>query len=131
MVTVKRVYDLPDRRDGIRFLVERLWPRGIKKEALPMKAWLKEVAPSDDLRQWFGHDPAKWEEFQRRYRAELDANTEVWEPVVKAAGRRHVTLLYSARDTEHNNAVALKAYIEEHLRGRQQGASRSDGAEGV
>lgn len=115
MLTVKRVYEAPERSDGTRFLVERLWPRGIKKEDLPMKAWLKDVAPSDALRRSFGHDPAKWEEFQRRYRAELDANAEAWEPILDAARRGKVTLLYSARDTENNNAVALKGYLEERL----------------
>lgn len=115
MLTVKRVYEAPEPGDGTRFLVERLWPRGIKKENLPMEAWLKDVAPSDALRRSFGHDPAKWEEFQRRYRVELDANAEAWRPILDAARRGKVTLLYSARDTENNNAVALKAYLEERL----------------
>jgi uncharacterized protein YeaO (DUF488 family) len=87
----------------------------MKKENLIMDAWLKEVAPSNDLRRWFGHDPAKWVEFQRRYRAELDGNPGAWKPLLEASRRGKVTLLYSARDTEHNNAVVLKNYLEEHL----------------
>lgn len=115
MISLKRVYDDHDADDGERYLVERLWPRGMKKEDLIMDAWLKEVAPSADLRRWFGHDPAKWEEFQRRYRAELDANPHSWQPLFEASKRGPVTLLYSARDTEHNNAIVLKAYLEEHI----------------
>ncbi len=91
----------------------------MKKATLQMALWLKEVAPSDDLRRWFGHDPAKWEDFQRRYFAELDSQPEAWELILEAAHRGHITLLYSARDLEHNNAVALKRYLEQHLQGRQ------------
>ena len=112
MITIKRVYDRPEPTDGTRFLVERLWPRGMKKGTLRMDGWLKEVAPSDALRRWFGHDLAKWQEFQSRYFAELDNNPETWQPIVEAAQRSDVTLLYSARDAEHNNALALKAYVE-------------------
>jgi uncharacterized protein YeaO (DUF488 family) len=111
MIRIKRVYDRPDPADGVRFLVERLWPRGIKKAALPMDGWLKEVAPSEELRRWFGHDPAKWEEFQRRYRDELERKPSAWKPILEAARRGDVTLLYSARDTEHNSAVVLQAYL--------------------
>ncbi len=117
MIEVKRVYDTEAKSQGRRFLVERLWPRGIKKENLHMDAWLKEVAPSQALRQWFAHDPAKWEEFQRRYKAELDSHPEAWRPLLDAARQGEVTLLYSARDTEHNNAIALKAYLEKKLPG--------------
>lgn len=117
MILVKRVYEPAGRQDGARFLVERLWPRGMKKESLRMDVWLKEVAPSDSLRRWFGHDPAKWKEFCRRYRAELDGHPEAWRPILEADRRGAVTLLYSARDTEHNNAVALKAYLQNHLKG--------------
>ena len=112
MIKVKRVYEPSGSGDGTRFLVERLWPRGMKKESLHMEAWLKDVAPSNDLRRWFGHDPAKWTEFERRYFAELDARPEALQPIIEAADRGDVTLLYSAHDTEHNNAVALKKYIE-------------------
>ena len=112
MIKVKRAYELAVRGDGKRFLVDRLWPRGVTKDALRAQAWLKDVAPSDALRRWFGHDPARWDEFQRRYFAELDAQPEAWQPVLRAARRGNVTLLYGARDVEHNNAVALKEYLE-------------------
>ena len=81
-----------------------------------MKAWLKDVAPSPKLRKWFAHDPAKWEEFQQRYRAELESNPGAWQPILEAAKQRNVTLLYSARDTEHNSAVLLKAYLKEQMK---------------
>ena len=113
MIRIKRAYDPPTKEDGARFLVDRLWPRGMKKEALPMAAWCKEVAPSNELRQWFSHDPDKWKEFQRRYRAELAAHGTAWQPLLDAAKQGDVTLLYSAHDTEHNNAQVLKAYLEE------------------
>lgn len=113
MIRTKRIYDPPAPDDGTRFLVERLWPRGKTKEDVPIAAWLKEVAPSDALRRWFGHDPARWEEFQRRYFAELDEKPEAWQPILEAARRGNVTLLYSARDSEHNNAVALKLYLDQ------------------
>jgi len=115
MIQIKRVYDLPAEEDGLRFLVERLWPRGKKKEALHMAAWCKEVAPSNELRRWFSHDPAKWKEFQRRYRAELAANRTAWQPLLDAAEQSDITLLYSAHDLEHNNARVLKSYLEEKL----------------
>jgi uncharacterized protein YeaO (DUF488 family) len=114
MIRVKRVYAPVEPQDGRRFLVERLWPRGIKKQALQMDAWLKDVAPSTELREWFGHDPARWQEFKRRYFAELDANPSALRPLVEAARAGDLTLLYSARDTEHNNALALKEYLEQH-----------------
>jgi uncharacterized protein YeaO (DUF488 family) len=85
----------------------------VKKKDLRINAWLKEVAPSNDLRRWFEHDPAKWDEFQRRYRAELDANPSAWKPLIEASQQGNVTLLYAARDTKHNNAIVLKAYLEE------------------
>ena len=115
MIKLKRAYEPAARDDGTRFLVERLWPRGVKKTTLRLDAWLKDVAPSTELRQWFGHDPAKWPEFQRRYRAELGANAEALEPIMKAARRGRVTLVYSSHDQEHNNAVVLKAYVESRL----------------
>ena len=115
MLKIKRVYEPAEPSDGARFLVDRLWPRGIKKEKLEMEAWLKDVAPSQNLRKWFAHDPAKWQEFQRRYRAELEANPDAWKPILEAARQGNVTLLYSARDSEHNSAVLLKAFLEEHV----------------
>jgi len=119
MIRIKRVYDPSAEEDGVRFLVERLWPRGMKKEALHMAAWCKDVAPSDKLRRWFGHDPAKWKEFQRRYRAELAVKNAGCQPLFDAARRGSITLLYSARDTQHNNAVVLKSYLEEGLTGKK------------
>lgn len=115
MIELERVYDHLDGK-GPRYLVERLWPRGVKKEALSMDGWLKDVAPSTGLRQWFGHDPAKWVEFQRRYAEELSANQEAWAPLLAAARKGRVTLLFSSRDLEHNAAVALKAFLERRLR---------------
>jgi uncharacterized protein YeaO (DUF488 family) len=112
MIKVKRTYDPADISDGERFLVDRLWPRGIAREDLPLKAWLKDVAPSQELRRWFGHDPAKWDEFQRRYFAELEGRAEPLVPLREAARRGDVTLLYSAKDRDHNNAVALRAYLK-------------------
>jgi len=104
MITLKRVYETAAPTDGVRFLVERLWPRGVKKTALHVDSWLKEVAPSSDLRQWFLHDPKKWREFRRRYFREFDANPDLAEPLLKAARRGRITLVYSSHDTEHNNA---------------------------
>lgn len=112
MIRLKRVYDAMSRSDGTRFLVERLWPRGVSKAALQLDAWLKEVGPSTALRKWFSHDPEKWREFRRRYFHELDSRPEVWEPIVSAARRGTVTLVYSSHDTEHNNAVALQDYLQ-------------------
>lgn len=112
MIQIKRVYDRPSKTDGIRLLVERLWPRGMKKEAARLDGWLREAAPSIALRKWFNHDPVKWTEFQRRYRAELDQRPEAWQPILDAAKKNNnVTLLFSSHDAEHNNVVALKAYL--------------------
>ncbi len=115
MIKVKRVYDHTENGGGRRFLVERLWPRGIRKDDLHAEAWLKDAAPSPELRKWFNHDPSKWEEFQHRYMAELDRHPEAWKPLREAARHGDVVLLYSARDTEHNNALVLKQYLQEHL----------------
>jgi uncharacterized protein YeaO (DUF488 family) len=112
MIRVTRAYSPPAADDGARFLVDRLWPRGLKKQDLRIDGWLKEVAPSADLRKWFGHDPERWEEFQVRYFSELDGKPEALEPIREAARQGNVTLLYGARDQEHNNAVALRAYLE-------------------
>lgn len=118
MLQTKRTYDPPTRRDGRRILVERLWPRGMRKASLKADAWIKEVAPSTELRQWFGHRVERWEEFRRRYRKELDANPGAWEPIVAAARRGTVTLLYSAHDVLHNGAVVLRDFLEKRLAGR-------------
>jgi uncharacterized protein YeaO (DUF488 family) len=129
MLRVKRVYDPPAADDGARFLVERLWPRGVKREILPLDGWLKEVAPSDALRRWFGHDPARWQEFRGRYARELDDRPEAWRPILEAARQGAVTLLYSARDGERNSAVALKAYLEARQGGASDRATCVDDAE--
>jgi uncharacterized protein YeaO (DUF488 family) len=113
MIYLKRAYDEPKKEDGRRFLVDRLWPRGVKKEDLALDEWYKAVAPSDELRHWFAHDPEKWAEFQKRYRQELDEKPESWQPLLTAVSQGTITLIYAAHDTEHNNAVVLKAYIEE------------------
>lgn len=115
MIRIKRVYDKPGQEDGPRFLVDRLWPRGVKKADLYLEAWLRELAPSTGLRQWFGHDPVKWPEFCRRYHAELAGNVEAWQPLLEMVQERDITLLFSANDLERNNAVALRLFLEERL----------------
>ena len=125
MIRIKRTYDPPAPRDGRRILVERLWPRGMKKESLAAHAWLKGVAPSAELRKWFDHRVERWEEFRRRYRDELDSNPAAWEPILDAATRGTVTLLYSARDTLHNGAVVLRDYLMERPAARSHGSART------
>ena len=114
MVKVKRIYEYPtpSAGDGKRVLIDRLWPRGLRKDQVVVDEWMKEVAPSNQLRKWFGHDPAKWEEFKKRYREELEEKKEFVEELRKDAKHGTVTILYSAKDTEHNNAVALKDLLE-------------------
>lgn len=122
MIRVKRVYEPAETSDGARFFIDHLWPRGMKKEALHVERWIKSVSPSNQLRSWFGHKPAKWKEFQRRYFAELKERPQTWKPLLEAAQERDITLVYGARDTEHNNAVALKSYLEKkHLVGKTRG----------
>jgi uncharacterized protein YeaO (DUF488 family) len=111
MIKLKRVYDPVSRTDGTRFLVERLWPRGLSKARLHPIVWLKEVGPSTKLRQWFNHDPLKWAQFRSRYFRELDSQPESWRPILTAARRGMVTLVYSSRDETHNNAIALQEYL--------------------
>ncbi len=113
MWVIKRVYEPPEPGDGKRILVERLWPRGKKKEDLAMDQWAKEVAPSPELRTWYHHDVARWEEFQKRYRHELKEHPEAWKPLLDAGKHAKVTLLYSARDEEHNSALLLKEFLEQ------------------
>jgi uncharacterized protein YeaO (DUF488 family) len=122
MITLKRAYDSVSPTDGRRFLVERLWPRGVSKAKLRVDAWLKEVGPSTELRQWFSHDPGKWSEFRRRYFRELDSRPEAWQPIVSAARHGSVTLVYSSHDTEHNNAVALQQYLRAKPHSRKNGS---------
>ena len=108
---LKRAYDEPDKADGQRILVDRLWPRGLSKEKAHIDHWEKEIAPSDELRRWFGHDPEKWSEFQRRYREELRANGEAVTALRGRIGGKAATLVYAAHDAEHNNAVALRDFL--------------------
>lgn len=117
-IRVRRVYDplMPD--DGARVLVDRLWPRGVSKEHAHLTLWLKEVAPSTALRNWFDHDPAKWDEFRTRYLAELDANSSAVSRIAALAEQGPVTLLYGARDTQHNEAVVLAAYLNSTRKNR-------------
>jgi uncharacterized protein YeaO (DUF488 family) len=119
MLKLKRAYDPVSRDDGMRFLVERLWPRGLSKTKLRLDAWLKDVGPTTELRQWFSHDPEKWSQFHARYFRELDSRPESWQPILSAARRRIVTLVYSSHDEEHNNAVALKEYLQARKRKRR------------
>jgi uncharacterized protein YeaO (DUF488 family) len=114
MLSVKRAYDPVSAEDGYRILVGRLWPRGISKKRAALDLWLKDVAPSTELREWFGHDPAKWEEFRRRYWKELDHKPEDIELLKQKIKAGPVTLIYSARDREHNAAIALKEYLERY-----------------
>ena len=115
-IELKRVYDPPAPSDGRRVLVDRVWPRGVAREDLVIDAWLKDLAPSAELRRWFAHDATKWHEFKRRYFDELTARAETIEGLVADASSGRVTLLFATRDREHNNAVALKAYLEQRLR---------------
>jgi uncharacterized protein YeaO (DUF488 family) len=112
MIRIKRIYDPPEPDDGRRLLVDRLWPRGVAREAARLDGWLKELAPSDELRKWFGHDPARWDEFRARYRSELQAQTELLTELRATAKKGAVTLLYAAKDTKHNNAVVLKELLD-------------------
>jgi uncharacterized protein YeaO (DUF488 family) len=114
-IQTRRAYDPPASQAGARLLVDRLWPRGVKKEKMRLTGWLKEVAPSNALRQWFAHDPKRWDEFQHRYTAELEARPQAWQPILQAARDGTVTLLFAAKDPQHNNAAALKAFLEAKL----------------
>jgi uncharacterized protein YeaO (DUF488 family) len=113
-IRLKRAYEKPAPADGLRVLVERLWPRGLTKERAAVDTWMKELAPSPELRRWYGHDPAKWTEFQKRYRAELAQNPDQVEELRSKAREGPLTLVYAARDEEHNSALVLKAYLEHH-----------------
>jgi uncharacterized protein YeaO (DUF488 family) len=108
----KRAYEKPERSDGCRVLVDRIWPRGVSKTEAKIDQWLKDLAPSTALRKWFAHDPARWAEFKRRYFAELKPQREALDELRKLASGGTVTLIFGARDTEHNQAVALKEYLE-------------------
>jgi uncharacterized protein YeaO (DUF488 family) len=120
MIVVHRVYDRPYPA-GQAFLVDRLWPRGVRKDALQGIRWLKDLGPSNELRRWFGHDPSLWDEFRHRFAAELDAHPDALAPLAEAVHAGDVVLLYGARDTEHNNAVALREYLARHARAARGG----------
>jgi uncharacterized protein YeaO (DUF488 family) len=114
-IKIKRVYEQPDKDDGRRILVDRIWPRGISKDKARLSNWRKDLAPSDELRKWFGHNPDRWEEFKERYRAELEEAGKIGDlrVIAEKAGEEHVTLLFGAKDTKHNNARALEAFVGE------------------
>jgi uncharacterized protein YeaO (DUF488 family) len=122
MVKIKRVYDPAERGDGERILVDRLWPRGLSKQAAAVDGWMKDLGPSHELRKWFGHDPRRWSEFRRRYVAELRTQREPLMAIARRATRGAVTLLFGARDAEHNEAVVLKGVIERLQRARPRAA---------
>ena len=112
MIKLKRVYENPSPKDGLRVLVERLWPRGLTKERAAVDLWLKDVAPSSELRKWFGHDPARWEQFQERYRQELREKKDVVQILRQKGKEGTVTLVYAARDEDHNGALALIRFLQ-------------------
>ncbi len=111
-IKLKRVYETPAKEDGTRILVDRLWPRGLTKEKAHVDLWLKEIAPSTELRKWFSHDPAKWAEFQTRYKAELKNNPEQVVLLKKEAAKGKTTLLYGAKDEQHNEAIVLQQLLQ-------------------
>jgi uncharacterized protein YeaO (DUF488 family) len=112
MLKTKRIYDPPSADDGTRVLVDRLWPRGITKDKAAINEWMKEIAPSDELRKWFGHDPDKWQEFRRRYKNELRTKTELIQKLKSESKRGTVTLLFSSKEQEHNNVAVLKEVLD-------------------
>ncbi|GAB4335606.1 MAG: DUF488 domain-containing protein [Candidatus Abyssubacteria bacterium] len=118
MINVKRIYEKPSKDDGFRVLVDRLWPRGLKKDAAKLDLWLKEVAPSNELRTWYGHEPDKWNEFKRRYFEELDARRDDLKPIRDKSKKGTVTLLYSSKEDRFNNAVALQEYLKKRTKAR-------------
>lgn len=115
MIRIRRVYEPPSLEDGKRFLVDRLWPRGLRKDTLRLDGWLKDAAPSNDLRKTFHHDPQRWDGFIQAYFSELDASPEAWRPLVEAARSGSLTLLFAAKDETFNNAAALRQYLEAKL----------------
>ena len=127
MIKTKRIYDTPDPADGMRILVDRLWPRGLTKEAAQLDEWLKDIAPSPQLRQWFGHDPERWEDFVKRYRSELtvDAARPHIDRLCKLSGTQTVTLLYAAREDRHNSASVLRDVLEERLKPRPRSRTKA------
>jgi uncharacterized protein YeaO (DUF488 family) len=122
LLSLKRAYVPASKGDGMRVLVERLWPRGLSKRKLKVAQWFKDAGPTTELRKWFGHDPDKWTTFRRRYFRQLDSRPEAWRPILTAARRGRVTLIYSSHDAEHNNAVALREYLQRMMRPRSRRA---------
>ncbi|RDU95751.1 DUF488 domain-containing protein [Trinickia dinghuensis] len=114
-IDIARAYDTLGQDGPARYLVDRMWPRGVTKESLGIEAWLRDVAPSTELRRWFGHDPERWEEFRQRYCDELDANPTSWQPLAEAAKHGPIMLLFGARDRDHNQAVVLRDYLVRKL----------------
>ncbi len=114
MITIKRIYEPYDKNDGFRILVDRLWPRGMSKEKAHIDLWLKEIAPSTELRKWFNHDPEKWIEFEKRYKAELKKQDAHIQQILEYAHKETVTLMYAAHDEKHNEAVVLEKYLKTH-----------------
>jgi uncharacterized protein YeaO (DUF488 family) len=117
MIKIKRIYEAPTAEDGIRILIDRLWPRGLSKNSAKVDLWLKEIAPTDKLRKWFAHDPKKWIEFKQKYFKELNPNQERVDLIIKKAKGGNVTLLFGAKEERFNNAVALKEYVETRGKG--------------
>ena len=126
IIRIERIYDNPkgNSRD-FRILIDRLWPRGLSKDRVKVDLWQKDIAPSDSLRKWFGHDETKWKEFKRRYFKELDKNIELVNIMVNKADERAITLLYGTKEERFNNAVALKEYLEEKVKNRKLSKSAS------
>jgi uncharacterized protein YeaO (DUF488 family) len=120
MIKIKRIYDAPSDDDGSRILVDRLWPRGLSKEKARVDLWLKEIAPSNELRKWYAHDPKKWAEFRKKYFNDLDTKRELVNQIVQKMKEGDVSLLYSSKEEKINNAVALKEYIEKRKKGGKQ-----------
>lgn len=121
MIKIKRVYDHPSKDDGKRILIDRLWPRGLKKEDVQIDEWVKDIAPSNQLRKWFNHDPKKWDEFKNRFFTELRGKREMVEKIINAAGKGTVTLLFGSKEERFNNAVALKEYIDAKMHASERG----------
>jgi uncharacterized protein YeaO (DUF488 family) len=126
-IRLKRAYDPPAKGDGCRVLVDRMWPRGISRQALQVEDWPKDVAPSAELRRWFGHDPTRWDEFRRRYGEELAGQGDALERLVARARQGRLTLVFAAKDARHNNAVVLKERLEQRLRDEAPGQGDDGG----
>lgn len=111
-ISIKRAYEPYKRGDGFRILVDRLWPRGVSKEEAHLDLWMKDIAPSTELRKWFGHDPKRWTEFKKKYHAELKGKKDLIKQILDEAKKRHVTLVYGAKDEQNNQAVALLEFLK-------------------